>query len=136
MVEFEDNVTLHLQTAWILPDSFEAVVNQGIRIVGSEGLCEVDSQDRGTRISTASGGCRTSNPVFFLEQTGPDGQPRWGGYGVESIADFVRNIELLNSGADLQDLAGSYADARDGLEVTRIAEGIHRSLEAGEAVDL
>jgi len=136
MVEFEQGVTLHLQTAWILPDSFEAVVNQGIRIVGSEGLSEVDSQDRGARMASSRGTAGTFNPAFCLEQTGPDGQPRYSGYGVDSIADFARHVRLLRGGLSLKDLAGRYADARDGLEVTRIVEGMHRSLESASIEEL
>jgi predicted dehydrogenase len=134
-VEFEGGVSLHLDTSWIMPDRFEAVVNQGIRIVGSEGMGEVDSQDRGGRMATGAGQ-RTLNPAFFLEQTDPDGQTRYCGYGVESIANFVKNIEFLQNGMTLEQLAGTYADARDGLEVTRIAEGVHRSLETGGIIDL
>jgi len=135
-VEFEGNVSLHLDTSWIMPDRFEAVVNQGIRIIGSDGVCEVDSQDRGARMATTSGGQRTFNPIFFIEQTAPDGRTVYSGYGVESIADFIKNLEALRAGATLKGLAGTYADALDGLEATRIAEGIHRSLERGTIVDL
>ena len=135
-IEFEDGISFHLDTSWIMPDNFEAVVNQGIRIVGSEGLGEVDSQDRGARLSTPTGGHRTFNPVFFLEKTDPDGVTRYTGYGVESIATFAEHLEFLRGGGTLEDLAGHYADARAGLEVTRIAEGIHRSLETGGIVEL
>ena len=136
MVEFEQNVTLHLQTAWILPDSFEAVVNQGIRIVGSDGLSEVDSQDRGARMASTSGQSKSFNPVFFVETKTPDGRPNYSGYGVESIADFARNVNYMRRGGTLKDLAGRYADAREGLEVTRIVEGLHRSLQSGSIVEL
>jgi predicted dehydrogenase len=135
-VEFEGGISFHLDTSWIAPDKFEAVVNQGIRIIGSEGLGEVDSQDRGARLSTPKGGHRTINPIFFMEQKGSDGIVRYAGYGVESIGTFVENIEFLQRGGSLKDLAGHYADARDGLEVTRIAEGIHRSIETGGIVEL
>ncbi len=135
-VEFEDGISLHLDVAWILPEVFEASVNQGIRIVGSDGLLEVDSQDRGGRIVTTKDGQRTINPLFFLEQPGLDGAVRYRGYGVDSIAEFVSNIEFLKSGGSLDDLAGRYADARDGLEVTRILEGIHHSLDSGGIVEL
>lgn len=135
-VEFEDGISFHLDTSWIMPDDFEAVVNQGIRIVGSEGMGEVDSQDRGARLSTPAGGHRTFNPVFFLEKRDADGHVRYTGYGVESIATFADNVEFIKNGGSLQQLKGHYADAWDGLEVTRIAEGIHKSLDTGGIVEL
>jgi predicted dehydrogenase len=136
MVEFDEGVTLHLQTGWALPESFEAVVNQGIRIVGSEGVSEVDSQDRGARMASSSGGSRTFNPTFLAETIGPDGEPIISGYGVESIADFAGNIQFMQAGHALGELAGRYADAREGLEVTRIVEGVHRSLETGRVEEI
>ena len=135
-VEFEDGISFHLDVSWILPDSFEATVNQGIRIVCTDGVGEVDSQDRGARMASTKGRNRTFNPIFFLEQPGPDGSPRYCGYGVDSIADFAKNVAFLKSGGGLKALARRYADARDGMEVTRICEGIHKSLEAGGIVTL
>ena len=58
------------------------------------------------------------------------------GYGVESIANFAENVETLLGDGSIEQLQGHCADAREGLEVTRIAEGIHRSLEAGGIVEL
>ncbi len=48
MVEFDNGASVCFDTSWILPDGFPAVVNQGIRLVGTHGLLECDSQDRGT----------------------------------------------------------------------------------------
>ncbi|MBS3762078.1 MAG: Gfo/Idh/MocA family oxidoreductase [Planctomycetes bacterium] len=135
-IEFEDNISFHLDTSWILPDDFEAVVNQGIRVVGSEGLGEVDSQDRGARLTTPEGGHRTFNPVFFLEETLPTGETAYSGYGVASIAVFADHVNHIKEGGTLEELEGHYAGPRDGLEVTRIAEGIHKSLEKGGIVEL
>ena len=136
LIEFEDGVSLHLDASWIIPDSFEALVNQGIRIVGSEGVGEVDSQDRGARLATTTGGQRTSNPSFFLQQPDRGGGMRYSGYGVDSIADFAENVDLLKAGGNLDESGSRSASARDGLEVTRIAEAIHRSIETGGIVEL
>jgi predicted dehydrogenase len=135
LIEFEDSVSFHLDASWIMPEGFEALVNQGIRIVGSEGVGEVDSQDRGARLATTTGGQRTVNPSFFLQQPGRGGI-RYSGYGVDAIADFADNVQLLKTGRKLDEKCGRSAYARDGLEVTRITEGIHRSIETGEIVEL
>ena len=133
-IEFEGGSALQLSTGWVLPEDFEAVVNQGIRIYGSEGICKIDSQDRGASLSTSQEGHRTINPVFFLQEDS-GANSRVSGYGVESILSFARNLEFLRDGGYLEELQGTYADASDGLEVTRIARGIHRSLDEGDCIE-
>lgn len=134
-VEFDDGISLHLDTCWILPDDFENVTNQGIRIVGTEGICEIDSQARGAIISTSADGHRSFNSCFLVEQK-KLGRVEVSGYGVSSIAQFAENLLLLRDGVSLEELSTTCADAHDGLEVTRIAEGIHKSLETGTLVEL
>lgn len=46
-IEFKNGASFTVDSSWILPDSFLSMVNQGIRDVGSNGIWEVDSQDRG-----------------------------------------------------------------------------------------
>jgi predicted dehydrogenase len=135
-VQFQNGVNFALDTSWVLPQSFEAVVNQGIRIVGSEGVIEVDSQDRGSRTCTAAEGTASQNLGFFLEETDKAGHPRWSGYGIESIVDFAENVSFLLDGGVLADLKGIFADGADGLEVTRIAEAAQRSLDTGLLVEI
>jgi len=135
-VTFENGATFAVDTSWVLPDGFESVVNQGIRIVGTEGIVEVDSQNRGAEACTAADGQHTWNEGFFHEEQGRDGAPRWSGYGVEAIADFVGNVRFLLEGGRLADLRGTFADARDAREVTRIACAAHQSIETGQPVDL
>jgi len=123
------------------------VVNQGIRVVGSEGMLEIDTQDRGARgcfsvVGAGRGrigspGMQTFNPGFFMESRDAQGRTRYGGYGIESIQNFAENVKHLLAGGSAEDFRGTYADAQDGLEVTRIAVAVHRSAEAGGAlVDL
>jgi len=42
-VLFDNGATVAFDTSWILPDSFPAIVNQGIRLVGTKGVLECDS---------------------------------------------------------------------------------------------
>jgi predicted dehydrogenase len=131
-----------VDSSWILPESFEAVVNQGIRIVGSEGIMEIDTQDRGARAcAPVPGGTgptgaamHTLNMGFFYEETDVRGMARYGGYGITSIQDFAENVIHLLSGAPPAERKGVRADGRDGLEVSRIAAAVHESVEAGGAV--
>ena len=136
-VEFQNGAVVTFDTSWILPDRFEAIVNQGLRLVGTEGLIEIDSQDRGARSClTADGGMRTYNLGFMQDLTSREGETTYRGYGIESIADFAENIAHILEGGSLGDLVGSYPDGRDGLEVTRIACAVEESIASGRAVEI
>ncbi len=135
--ECERDITFQCQVSWILPDAFEAIVNQGIRVVGTDGLLELDSQDRGTR------GCfgeddrmATYNLGFFREETDKSGKTVYGGYGIDAIADFADNLAYLLDGGDLKDLEGKYPNGTDGLEATKIVAAAHESLDSGKMIDI
>jgi predicted dehydrogenase len=134
-IVFENGAGFAVDTSWVLPDAHEAVVNQGVRVVGSEGFLEVDTQDRGAR------GCfgrpaamRTPNLGFFHETAGADGRPRYGGYGIESIQDFAVNVTHLLDGGSLAAVSRTCPTGRDGLEATRIAVAVHESAHNGGAI--
>jgi predicted dehydrogenase len=136
-VEFDNGAVVTFDTSWILPDGFEAIVNQGLRLVGTEGVIEVDSQDRGARSCLSEdGGMRTYNLGFMREETDRGGQAVYQGYGIESIADFAENVAFILDGGSLADLAGRYPDGHDGLEVTRIACAVEKSIAAGRVVEI
>jgi predicted dehydrogenase len=130
-VDFADGASVSFDTSWILPRGFEAIVNQGIRLVGTAGLMEVDTQDRGARSCLEGEGMRTHNLGFFQEVPAPGGGTTYRGYGLDSIAHFVDNIAYLLDGGALAALAGSYPDGTDGLAATRIAAAVHESLDHG-----
>jgi predicted dehydrogenase len=146
-VLFSNGATLAFDTSWILPYEFEAVVNQGIRLVGTHGMLECDSQDRGTVTcissdapgvvsgATSRVGMETHNKSFLRQKFDKQGREIWEGYGMDSIADFAYNVAVLLDGGKISDLSG-YPTGQDGLEATRIAEGVHRSLEVGGLVKL
>ncbi len=130
-VRFHAGAVVVFQTSWILPNCFEAVVNQGLRLVGSRGLIECDSQDRGMRSCVTGEGMSTYNNNFRHEVVGRDGSVEYRGYGVESIADFIHNVALVLDGLPPSELKGCLATAQDGLEATRIAHAVHESLRTG-----
>ncbi len=136
-VLFDNGATVAFDTSWILPDGFPAIVNQGIRLVGTEGMLECDSQDRGTMTVCAGDEPRnqTHNMSFLRMRRDAKGRELWEGYGMSSIEHFVINVNLLRDGAKLQDL-GDYPDGNDGLEATKIAAAVHESLETGGVVQI
>ena len=146
-VLFDSGASVCYDTSWILPYEFEAIVNQGIRLVGTHGMLECDSQDRGTITcisddapgvvsgETARVGMETHNKSFLRQKLDKQGREIWEGYGMDSIADFAYNLGVLLDGAALSDL-GPYPSGQDGLEATKIAAGVHESLETGGIVKL
>jgi predicted dehydrogenase len=135
-VDFVNGAVFTFDTSWVLPRGFEAVVNQGLRIVGTKGLFECDSQDRGTRSCLEGEGMATYNNNFKREAVDRQGRRFLRGYGIESIEDFAGNVAALAAGARLADLRGIWASGDDGLEVTRLAVAVHESLATGQVVRL
>jgi predicted dehydrogenase len=137
LVEFTNGATVCFDTSWILTEGFPAIVNQGIRLVGTAGALECDSQDRGTWTYCADDHpvAQTHNKSFLRMRRDRQGREIWEGYGIESIADFAYNVNHVLDGASVADLT-DYASGRDGLEATRIAAAVHESLETGRVVDI
>jgi predicted dehydrogenase len=135
-IEFESGAAFAFDTSWVLPKGFEAIVNQGLRIVGTKGVFECDSQDRGTRSCLDGEGMATYNNNFKRESIDRQGRKILRGYGIESIEDFAGNVAFLKSGGRIEDLEGVWASGDDGLEVTRIAVAVHESLATGQIVQL
>jgi len=136
-ITFENGATIVFDTSWVLPKHFVNIVNQGFRIVGTEGMWEVDGQYRGITTCVTQDG-KTSTPNFYLyrETKDPHGKPFFSGYGIDSMLNFVHNVKRLKTGASLADLKGKYADGVDGKEATRIAVAVHESILTGEVIKL
>lgn len=135
-IDFENGAAVAFDTSWVLPKGFEAIVNQGLRIVGTKGVIECDSQDRGTRSCIDGEGMATYNNNFKREAADRTGGRVLRGYGVESIEDFAGNVAFLKAGGRLEDLKGIWASGQDGFEATRIAVAVHESLASGRIVRL
>ncbi|MBI2841901.1 MAG: Gfo/Idh/MocA family oxidoreductase [Armatimonadetes bacterium] len=135
-VNFDNGATFNFDTSWILPKGFEAIVNQEIRLVGTKGVFECDSQDRGSRSCIVDEGMRTYNNNFQNKSLDKYGRTIYRGYGIESIQDFAYNAAFLKGGGALEELEGKYPSGEDGLEATRIAVAVHESIRTGEIVRL
>ena len=84
-VEWDNGMSFNFHNNWITPSDFEANVNQGHEIVGTDGKVESDQQYRGLRYWYAGGGCRTANTHFTRDIPRPGGTTAYIGYGVDSI---------------------------------------------------
>ncbi len=130
---FDGGFSATIHTSWALPRSFDAIVNQGLRIVGTDGVVELDTKNRGLRYCLAGEGIKTPNPNAHQSSTSPKGA-RAAGYFVDGITDFLENVQFLRDGANVEQLAGHYADACDGLRATELAAAVTASLESGDVV--
>ncbi len=134
---FKNGATFTVDAGWTLPEGFEAIVNQGIRVIGSEGIFEIDSQDRGAGACLKGKTQRSFNLGLYSEKHTPDGKVIYGGYGIESIMEFAYHANYVLNGGDINDLKGLYADVDDGFEVAKICVGVHKSAdEGGTVIDL
>ena len=135
-IVMEGDMSCHIDVNWILPKQFEAVVNQGLRIVGSEGFVELDSQDRGLRYCFADGGVITPNYGALFSDQSVFGWETVGGYFVDAIEDFYKNVSYLKSGGSILEIEGKYPSGYDGLKITQVAEAVHLSIKDKRLVSI
>lgn len=136
-IEFENGANFSVDCSWILPNSFSERVNQGIRIVGSDGIWEIDSQNRGALYCNEEEQ-QTIVPNFYsmTKREDPINGTIFSGYVVESMQFFIKLITMLKRGVALNDLQGYYPSGEEAVVSTQIAEAAHRSAERREIIDL
>ncbi|MFV0335227.1 MAG: Gfo/Idh/MocA family protein [Tropicimonas sp.] len=132
-VEYEGGFSVNYDLSWILPKSFPTIVNQGIHIVGEEGMAEVDSQDRGYLSAYSRHAASVvANPFSSLEYEHPIFGTATEGYTFTSMSYFIDILNALDSGHSLASLKGSYPDGHAALVSTRIGEAVARSILSGQ----
>ena len=137
-IEFANGANFSVDTSWILPNSFPSIVNQGIRVVGSDGVWEVDSQDRGIFYACEQDpGSVVVNSYSKLEQKNPLYGTIVKGYTVESIIYFTQIVnKLMDGGISLKELQGYYPSGEEAVVSTQICEAIHLSAETGRIIEI
>jgi predicted dehydrogenase len=135
-VTYENGAVITYDTSVILPDSHESIVRQGVKIVGTEGFMEVNSQYRGARGCTTQKGMETPNLGMLHREASRSGEVVRQGYLYDSIYNFVDNLRFLKEGHSLQELEGTYASPEQWIETTKIGVAIHQSVRTGEIVDI
>jgi predicted dehydrogenase len=119
---------------WIIPKRFESLVNQGIRLIGSKGLIEADTQDRGLRFCTADLGMQSVNKFAYHSQETMQGYQAVSGYYVDPIKDFIRKIHFVLNGGNIEQVKGTFPSGTDGMIATQVAEAVTQSIKSGEEV--
>jgi predicted dehydrogenase len=132
----DDGFSCTIDVSWVIPDGFESVVNQGIRIIGSEGLIEVDTQDRGLRICSDENGMQAINKFAYHSSENPRGYEEVSGYYVDPIKDFIRKTNYYLNGGDYSQLSGSFPTGTDGMIATQVAEAVEESIQTNKIIKL
>lgn len=135
-IVMENGLSCTIDVNWIIPETFEALVNQGLRIIGTNGMVEIDGQERGLRYCAQDGGMATPNLGSLNIQESPLGHKMVSGYYVDPIKDFLLKVYFLKNGGHLAELDGSYPSGVDGLRATRVAEAVSKSIREGRVVDI
>jgi len=135
-VAYDNGAVITYDTSVILPDSHESIVRQGVKIVGTEGFMEVNSQYRGARGCTTAKGMETPNLGMMYRKVSKSGETLKFGYLNDSIYDFLENVQHLQKGGDLEELEGSYASPEQGVATTKIGVAIHESARSGLIYDI
>jgi len=107
-VQFDNGMSIDFVNNWIVPNAFEAPVNQESRLFGTEGMVESDSQYRGFRFTTTGRGTQTANNHFTRDVLREDGSLAYVGYGVDSLVACIEKV------AEMKYLGKSLADAKAG----------------------
>ncbi len=127
-VTYDNGVTITYDTSVILPNSYEARVHQGLKLVGTEGIMELNTQYRGGRYCTPKGGMETPNLGGKHRVFNKQGKISWQGYLYEAVHDFAENVKLLQAGRSIEELKGTYPSAEEAVVSTRIGEAIHGAI--------
>jgi len=136
--EFPGGATISVDSSWILPNSFASVVNQQIRLVGTNGLQEVDSQDRGIVAAYESD---ISNMVInpygqiMIEDSAAGQIPT--GYTIESMLYFLRLVSRAKSeNLSPDELNADYPSGEQALVSTIMCQKAHESALSGRVVEI
>lgn len=113
-VQFDNGMSIDFINNWIVPDKFEAPVNQESQLFGTNGMVESDSQYRGLRFCTAENGTQTMNNHMTRDVLREDGSLAYVGYGVDSLVACIEKVaELKFLGKSLADVHAHYPNAEE-----------------------
>jgi len=114
-VTFDNGMSIDFINSWILPNEFEAPVNQQNELFGTHGVIESDSQYRGLRYTESGVGVQTRNTHFTRDVKREDGSLAYVGYGVDSLVVCIEKVaEMKFLGKTLEEIKGTYPDAEEG----------------------
>jgi len=113
-VQFDNGMSIDFINNWIVPDKFEAPVNQESQLFGTHGMVESDSQYRGLRFCTTENGTQTMNNHMTRDVKREDGSLGYVGYGVDSLVVCIEKVaEMKFLGRSLTDIHKGYPNPEE-----------------------
>lgn len=135
--EFPSGATISVDASWTIPNSFASVVNQQIRLVGTEGLQEVDSQDRGVLAAYEGDSYQIINPYGQFDVEDPIAGRIPTGYTIESMLYFLRLMKMMKEdNIALADLKADYPTGDQAMVSTIMCQRAHESAALGKILEL
>ncbi len=135
-VEFENGANIVFDSSWIIPNHFPAWNNQGCKLVGTEGIWEIDAQDRGVWFCDRNG-LKSPNYYFLREEKDALGRSIHAGYGADAHREFIIHANLTKEGKPIpKGQTTLFESAEEGVESTRIALAVDESIATGEVIKL
>ncbi len=129
-VVFENGATVHFITGWALPNTAHATTVQSARIIGSEGMLDLDL-DRPGYHEILADGIFERNPLFRNFES--DGQVS--GYGMTSPGRILQRIQRFRAGGmSPEQKAELLSPMSLGFYTTVVCEAAHRSLDTGSQI--
>jgi predicted dehydrogenase len=116
-VKFASGAFVTFESAWVYPNTFPAIVESFMEVIGTAGHIHLDRKCESMELSTQE---KFSYPKLFLN-TEVFGRMR--GAFPSCLEDF---LFAIREGTE------PHVTAADGRQVTAVLEAIHRSLETGE----
>lgn len=137
-VEFENNAHIFFSNSMILPKEFPSIVNQGLRVIGTKGIWENDTQNRGVEFCLSGEGMIIPNNIFYSEGKNIFNSKKiYSGYSVEGLRNFINAVIHLKEGGKMKDISSSIIpNAYDGLQATKVANAAHESIRNGKIVQV
>ena len=121
--------TQTILTNWIDSESSSAMSDQKIKLVGTNGRFESNQKDRGIMITSDNNGFEQPNPDFCFQFGNKIGKKEWRGYGIDSIKEFLIDVDKINSGIltyhEMQLDRPTFSEA---MISTAVVESAHKSL--------
>ncbi len=116
-------------TNWIDPESSSAMSNQRIKVVGTKGRYEADQKKRGICVTSDEEGVEEPNPDFCSMYGSQNGEISFQGYGIDSIATFLKDVTQIESGQlKMEDLNCKRPTFKESIVPTVIIEASNRSI--------
>ena len=117
---------------WIDLENSSSMSDQKLKFVGTKGRYEGDQKERGVKLLYDDETLEEPNPDFCRDYKTADGLLAWEGYGIESIVNFLQDVDdLILEKVKPQNLEGNRPTFKESFFSTAVIEAALHSLKDG-----